>query len=279
MLSDLLAVESEYKMGDNLIADGTDVVDVSGDVPDLSEADGKTLWVAMPDGYREYRTVNAVNDSTDRMGLTSVLSAGTGLSWGLVDNSVVAAMLSSYSQRPIPPHIVKRYFRETDLWQSSPGGFAGKLEVARTDPATPASVVAWLNEFWAVVYDGAAESCGTTVFQYAREVKDVVDYLVSSGVITQSEADGFYELGGGLRYPGGVTTTDIQNERDANKQSVYKQLRRNAVLSRRSELKNKVETALAAFDDYYRNADYSTDIDHAAAAMQAADSAYSNFTP
>lgn len=139
-----------------------------------------------------------------------------------IDDDGIAAILSGITQQTISIRSAKQYFRRglaadpaAPLWRKeSPTLYSGKLEDAANKAENPAEVVAGLRDLWAAVFDDSADDCGTTSPTYAPQIKSVCDYLVATEQITRDECDGFYDLGGGLRFPAGVTAADVVASRD-----------------------------------------------------------------
>lgn len=134
------------------------------------------------------------------------------------DTAGVAKVLSAITASQITPQGAELYFLESELWQATPTGYTGKLQVAYDHPTLPSATKKMLDRLWATVFVALGTGLDTTISvrpknpDIARNNQPSIallrgmNKLVTLGHVTQADVDGFYDLGDGLKYP---TTADV----------------------------------------------------------------------
>lgn len=295
-ISDIKPLEDRKALGNSAVADGTSTVSVSGDSPDLSAAVGMKLWVDYASNDRRYGVVSAADDVAKTITCDVTFEAGSGMSWGLIDEAEIIDWLSKIHVRDVMVttdragvidvhHMltskakVLRIDKDTGAWSGD------IVDFFNSNPGHPLEdpfeeLLANAHTSNRYLYCGSDGPTGYLTTSLTSVVKGLIDAGLGNQNITSDHfQEAMDDLTGGLKHPSGVVQADLDNARTAYAIQVASNARRQAVLTKRAELKNKVQATLDAFDNYYQTADYSVDTDHASAAMTAAENAFTNWTP
>ena len=132
-----------------------------------------------------------------------------------LDNELAASIVSSISQKDIATDDIRTYFREQLLWYwSNPQTMAGGVQTAIDSGALPIELTSALGEMWSSLFGNSATKLLTNSnLEIAKRIFDGMMALVSVGVVTSAQCDGFYAFGGGLIAPN-TTATDVQQAKD-----------------------------------------------------------------
>jgi len=132
-----------------------------------------------------------------------------------LDNELAASIVSSISQKDIATDDIRTYFREQLLWYwSNPQTMAGGIQTAIDSDALPAELTVALGEMWSSLFGGSATKLLTNSnLEIAKRIFDGMMALVSVGVVTSAQCDGFYAFGGGLIAPN-TTAADVQQAKN-----------------------------------------------------------------
>jgi len=132
-----------------------------------------------------------------------------------LDNELAASIVSSISQKDIATDDIRTYFREQLLWYwSNPQTMAGGIQTAIDSDALPAELTVALGEMWSSLFGGSATKLLTNSnLEIAKRIFDGMMALISLGIITTAQCDGFYAFGGGLIAPN-TTAADVQQAKD-----------------------------------------------------------------
>ena len=132
-----------------------------------------------------------------------------------LDNETAAGIVSSISQKDIATDDIRTYFREQLLWYwSNPQTMAGGIQTAIDSDVLPIELTTALGEMWSSLFGGSATKLLTNSnLEIAKRIFDGMMALVSVGVVTSAQCDGFYAIGGGLIAPN-TTATDVQQAKD-----------------------------------------------------------------
>jgi hypothetical protein len=131
------------------------------------------------------------------------------------DNETAAGIVSSISQKDIATDDIRTYFREQLLWYwSNPQTMAGGIQTAIDSDTLPVELTTALGEMWSSLFGGSATKLLTNSnLEIAKRIFDGMMALVSVGVVTSAQCDGFYAFGGGLIAPN-TTAVDVQQAKD-----------------------------------------------------------------
>jgi hypothetical protein len=131
------------------------------------------------------------------------------------DNETAAGIVSSISQKDIATDDIRTYFREQLLWYwSNPQTMAGGIQTAIDSDTLPVELTTALGEMWSSLFGGSATKLLTNSnLEIAKRIFDGMMALVSVGVVTSAQCDGFYAFGGGLIAPN-TTAADVQQAKD-----------------------------------------------------------------
>jgi hypothetical protein len=131
------------------------------------------------------------------------------------DNETAAGIVSSISQKDIATDDIRTYFREQLLWYwSNPQTMAGGIQTAIDSDVLPIELTTALGEMWSSLFGGSATKLLTNSnLEIAKRIFDGMMALVSVGVVTSAQCDGFYAFGGGLIAPN-TTAADVQQAKD-----------------------------------------------------------------
>ena len=132
-----------------------------------------------------------------------------------LDNETAAGIVSSISQKDIATDDIRTYFREQLLWYwSNPQTMAGGIQTAIDSGALPIELTTALGEMWSSLFGGSATKLLTNSnLEIAKRIFDGMMPLISLGIITTAQCDGFYAFGGGLIAPN-TTAADVQQAKD-----------------------------------------------------------------
>jgi hypothetical protein len=132
-----------------------------------------------------------------------------------LDNETAAGIVSSISQKDIATDDIRTYFREQLLWYwSNPQTMAGGIQTAIDSDTLPVELTTALGEMWSSLFGGSATKLLTNSnLEIAKRIFDGMMALVSVGVVTSAQCDGFYAFGGGLIAPN-TTAADVQQVKD-----------------------------------------------------------------
>jgi hypothetical protein len=132
-----------------------------------------------------------------------------------LDNETAAGIVSSISQKDIATDDIRTYFREQLLWYwSNPQTMAGGIQTAIDSDTLPVELTTALGEMWSSLFGGSATKLLTNSnLEIAKRIFDGMMALVSVGVVTSAQCDGFYAFGGGLIAPN-TTAVDVQQAKD-----------------------------------------------------------------
>ena len=132
-----------------------------------------------------------------------------------IDNETAAGIVSSISQKDIATDDIRTYFREQLLWYwSNPQTMAGGIQTAIDSDTLPVELTTALGEMWSSLFGGSATKLLTNSnLEIAKRIFDGMMALVSVGVVTSAQCDGFYAFGGGLIAPN-TTAADVQQAKD-----------------------------------------------------------------
>ena len=132
-----------------------------------------------------------------------------------IDNETAAGIISSISQKDIATDDIRTYFREQLLWYwSNPQTMAGGIQTAIDSDTLPVELTTALGEMWSSLFGGSATKLLTNSnLEIAKRIFDGMMALVSVGVVTSAQCDGFYAFGGGLIAPN-TTAVDVQQAKD-----------------------------------------------------------------
>ena len=132
-----------------------------------------------------------------------------------LDNETAAGIVSSISQKDIATDDIRTYFREQLLWYwSNPQTMAGGIQTAIDSDTLPVELTTALGEMWSSLFGGSATKLLTNSnLEIAKRIFDGMMALVSVGVVTSAQCDGFYAFGGGLIAPN-TTAADVQQAKD-----------------------------------------------------------------
>lgn len=132
-----------------------------------------------------------------------------------LDNETAAGIVSSISQKDIATDDIRTYFREQLLWYwSNPQTMAGGIQTAIDSDALPIELTTALGEMWSSLFGGSATKLLTNSnLEIAKRIFDGMMALVSVGVVTSAQCDGFYAFGGGLIAPN-TTAADVQQAKN-----------------------------------------------------------------
>jgi len=132
-----------------------------------------------------------------------------------LDNELAASIVSSISQKDIATDDIRTYFREQLLWYwSNPQTMAGGVQTAIDSGALPIELTSALGEMWSSLFGNSATKLLTNSnLEIAKRIFDGMMALISVGVVTSAQCDGFYAFGGGLIAPN-TTATDVQQAKD-----------------------------------------------------------------
>ena len=132
-----------------------------------------------------------------------------------LDNETAAGIVSSISQKDIATDDIRTYFREQLLWYwSNPQTMAGGIQTAIDSDVLPIELTTALGEMWSSLFGGSATKLLTNSnLEIAKRIFDGMMALVSVGVVTSAQCDGFYAFGGGLIAPN-TTAADVQQAKD-----------------------------------------------------------------
>ena len=132
-----------------------------------------------------------------------------------LDNETAAGIVSSISQKDIATDDIRTYFREQLLWYwSNPQTMAGGIQTAIDSDVLPIELTVALGEMWSSLFGGSATKLLTNSnLEIAKRIFDGMMPLISLGIITTAQCDGFYAFGGGLIAPN-TTAADVQQAKD-----------------------------------------------------------------
>jgi hypothetical protein len=132
-----------------------------------------------------------------------------------LDNETAAGIVSSISQKDIATDDIRTYFREQLLWYwSNPQTMAGGIQTAIDSDVLPIELTTALGEMWSSLFGGSATKLLTNSnLEIAKRIFDGMMALVSVGVVTSAQCDGFYAFGGGLIAPN-TTAADVQQAKN-----------------------------------------------------------------
>ena len=166
----------------------------------------------------------------------------------LVDlpNSESAEIAGSVSAKDIVSADVRTYFREQLLWYwSDPQSMAGAIQAAISSGSLPTELEVSLGEMWSSLFGQSASVLKTASdFEIAQRIKTGIEALELLRVMSKTQTDGFYALGGGLLFPG-VTESDIQQAKDDKAAQDAAEESENARVEAEMELRSNWETAMA----------------------------------
>ena len=132
-----------------------------------------------------------------------------------LDNETAAGIVSSISKTDIATDDIRTYFREQLLWYwSNPQTMAGGIQTAIDSDTLPVELTAALGEMWSSLFGGSATKLLTNSnLEIAKRIFDGMMALISVGVVTSEQCDGFYAFGGDLIAPN-TTAADVQQAKD-----------------------------------------------------------------
>jgi hypothetical protein len=132
-----------------------------------------------------------------------------------LDNETAAGIVSSISQKDIATDDIRTYFREQLLWYwSNPQTMAGGIQTAIDSDTLPVELTTALGEMWSSLFGGSATKLLTNSnLEISKRIFDGMMALVSVGVVTSAQCDGFYAFGGGLIAPN-TTAADVQQAKN-----------------------------------------------------------------
>lgn len=186
-------------------------------------------------------------------------------------NEDAATMAASVSGTDIQSADVRTYFREQLLWyQTDPSTMAGSIQTALDSGSLPAELVGSLGEMWSSLYGGAATRLLTNSrLEISVRIHGGITALVAVGVFTADQLTGFYDLGGGLLFPG-TTAADVQQAKDDKAAADAAADAEEARLEAESALRQKWDDAMidAGAEEAFYNGDEAALITAINAAVQ-----------
>ncbi|MEO1530278.1 MAG: hypothetical protein AAFX06_33215 [Planctomycetota bacterium] len=151
----------------------------------------------------------------------------------------IATALATLTVRDMPVEALRLVMRERKLWLKDPISRArdrGKIGVAMTGAGFPAALYDGLVEFEAALYDMSATHVSTASrIDIAGEVAQVIGGLRALGVVTAEDAEAFYTVGGGMKYPD-VNAAAIAAARQEHADEVVEQSRMQVEQSRMRDI-------------------------------------------
>ncbi len=183
-------------------------------------------------------------------------------------NASVADDLSYITNGAIGAESARTHLVEEGLWAETPSGFEGGLQTAYEDAGfqTPAANIAALDLLWGTAFRAAQPDCLTTTqlrpngiaksAQQGTRLGKMLGRAVTGAFITQNDLDNFNDIGGGLKYPAGVTDVEVQAAIDQEVLDVATQARRDSgrttvqTLAAQGGVKDDAATAQHQANDY-----------------------------
>jgi len=163
----------------------------------------------------------------------------------------IADDLSNITVRPILSADARKFLVEEDLLFDGYAGPGGTLQAAYDDatlPAQPGNQKA-IELLWVAAVQQGRADCATTTqvrpngiarsFQEGGRLVKALQRFANDGThMTQSQVDDFLALGGGLKYPDGVTDIEVQAAIDAEAVRVAEETRQQDIGSVRANIEN-----------------------------------------
>lgn len=125
-----------------------------------------------------------------------------------------AEILATITNGPISPHAAKLHLRDAELWEATPTGYDGKFQVAFEDATHITATIKSLTNLWSAVFTDAADTVETELAirpngvargsQQCLHLFKALGRILNKSQVDQADIDDFYNVGGGLKYPGAV---------------------------------------------------------------------------
>lgn len=179
---------------------------------------------------------------------------------GLLDlpNEDSANIIKTVTNSDMVVSEAKTWMREELLWYwKDPTSMGGAIQDALDGGSLPADLVTALGELWSSLFGQSATILRTNEdIEVAQRIFDGKTALQAVGVMTQDQVDGFYDLGGGLSFPG-TTAADVQAAKDQKAAADAAAAAEEARLESEMALRQKWDAALAGanVDEAFYNGD------------------------
>lgn len=163
----------------------------------------------------------------------------------------IADDLSKITARPILADDARKFLVEEDLLFDGYDGPGGTLQAAYDDatlPAQPGNQKA-IELLWVAAVQRGRADCATTTqlrpngiarsFQEGGRLVSALGRFANQGThMSPSQVDSFLALGGGLKYPDGVTALEVQAAIDQQAADVAEQTRKDSIEALRADIEN-----------------------------------------
>jgi len=132
-----------------------------------------------------------------------------------LDNDTAAGIVSALSVRNLESADVRTLFREESLWfWAAPNTMSGSIQTALDDGVLPEELEIATGELWSSLFGGSATIIRTESDNtIAKRIFDGIYSLVALGVMSTSQCESLYALGGGLQAPD-TSGADVQQAKD-----------------------------------------------------------------
>jgi len=162
-----------------------------------------------------------------------------------LNNGESAKIAGSVSSKDIVSADVRTYFREQLLWYwKNPQNMSGEIENAISSGSLPEELKTALGEMWSSLFGQSASFLKTaSSLEISQRIKTGIEALELLRVMSKTQTDGFYALGGGLLFPG-VTESDVQKAKDDEAARVEAEQKENRRIEAESELRQKWNIAM-----------------------------------
>ena len=142
---------------------------------------------------------------------------------GTWSDADIAKQIGGQTLTVIPVVQARQYHLDADWWfLADENTYEGEFQVLRDDSQTPAGVKQVLRRVWQIVFGVGQDSMNTTprkkqngelAVQFSGDLRQLLEWCVTNGSITQESVGNFYLLGGGLKYVEKPTAADVAASR------------------------------------------------------------------